>query len=74
MYINRGTREGVSVGQSFDVGKLTILRDPNTGELLDQSVEKVGSIQVVTVKEKISICKVTKGGSIATGMSVVFPE
>jgi hypothetical protein len=56
------------------VGKLTILRDPATGELLDQNLEKAGSIQVVTVREKISICKVTKGGSIATGMSVMFPE
>lgn len=74
VYINRGTREGVSAGQNFDVGKLTILRDPATGELLDQNLEKAGSIQVVTVREKISICKVTKGGSIATGMSVMFPE
>jgi curli biogenesis system outer membrane secretion channel CsgG len=74
VYINRGTREGVAVGQSFDVGKLVILRDPSTGELLDQSLEKAGSIQVVTAREKVSICKVTKGGSIATGMSVIFPE
>jgi curli biogenesis system outer membrane secretion channel CsgG len=74
VYINRGAREGVSVGQSFDVGKLAILRDPNTGEMLDQSLEKAGSIQVVTVKEKISICKVNKGAKIAAGMSVVFPE
>jgi hypothetical protein len=36
VYINRGTREGVSVGQTFDVGKSEILRDPDTGEVLDQ--------------------------------------
>jgi curli biogenesis system outer membrane secretion channel CsgG len=74
VYVNRGTREGVSVGQKFDVGKVTVLRDPKTGEVLDKSLEKAGSIQVVTVKEKISICKITNGSGVATGMSVFLPE
>jgi hypothetical protein len=74
VYINRGTREGVSVGQTFDVGKSEILRDPDTGEVLDQSLEKVGTIKAVKVKEKLSICKVLNGQSIAKGMTVVPSE
>jgi curli biogenesis system outer membrane secretion channel CsgG len=72
VYINRGSREGVSQGQSFQVGKSETLRDPNTGEVLDQSMEKAGTIEVVTVKEKISICRVSQGSGIAKGMTVMM--
>jgi len=74
VYINRGTREGVSVGQAFDVGKSEIMRDPDTGEILDQSLEKVGTIQVVKVKQKLSICKVLSGKNITKGMTVAPSE
>jgi curli biogenesis system outer membrane secretion channel CsgG len=74
VYINRGEREGVSVGQVFNVGGLTVLRDPDTGEILDQSLETAGTIEVVKVKSKIAICKVTKRGGIKKGMTVVLPE
>jgi len=74
VYINRGTREGVSVGQTFNVGKSEILRDPDTGEVLDQSLEKVGTIQVMKVKEKLSICKVLDGQGITKGMTVAQPQ
>jgi curli biogenesis system outer membrane secretion channel CsgG len=70
VYINRGTREGVSVGQVFDVGKSEVLRDPDTGEVLDQSLEKVGTVRVVKVKKKISICKIIDGKGITKGMTV----
>jgi len=71
VYINRGTREGVNVGQTFQVGKAEVLRDPATGELLDQSMEKVGTIEVITVKEKIAICRTAEGSGIAKGMTVM---
>jgi len=74
VYINRGSREGVSVGQTFQVGKAEVLRDPKTGEVLDQSMEKAGMIEVVSVKEKISTCKVTQGRGITKGMTVMRPE
>jgi curli biogenesis system outer membrane secretion channel CsgG len=70
VYINRGTREGVLVGQTFDVGTSEILRDPDTGEVLDQSLKKVGTVKVVKVKEKISICKIINGQGITKGMTV----
>lgn len=74
IYINRGSREGVTVGQTFDVGEETILRDPDTGEVLDYSIEKAGVIKATQVKEKISICDVIDGSGIEKGMTVLLPE
>lgn len=69
--INRGTREGVAEGQTFAAGKLEEMKDPDTGEILDSSVKKVGVLKAVTVKEKIAICEATDGkGKIEKGMSV----
>lgn len=71
VYINRGSREGVSMGQTFNVGKAEVLRDPDSGEVLDQSMDTIGTIQVVKVKEKLSVCKVVQGGGIQKGMTVL---
>ena len=69
--INRGSREGVSEGQVFVCGKSEETRDPETGEVLDSSVEKVATLKVKTVKEKISICEATEGGNkVEKGMTV----
>jgi curli biogenesis system outer membrane secretion channel CsgG len=73
VYINRGEREGVTVGQAFNVGKAEILRDPDTGEILDHSLNKVATIQVSSVKQKIAICDITSGSGIQKGMTVVLP-
>jgi len=74
VYINRGEREGVSKGQSFVVGAVEELRDPDTGELLDVSMETAGKIVVDTVKEKVSIARITEGdGAIEKGMTVMVP-
>jgi curli biogenesis system outer membrane secretion channel CsgG len=61
--VNRGSREGVTVGQAFTVGTLEITTDPDSGEVLDSSVTKVASIKAATVKEKISICEAVCDGS-----------
>ena len=69
--INRGTREGVSEGQSFVVGSVEETTDPDTGEVLDRSVKKVGTIKATTVKEKIAICAAVDGGNkIEKGMTI----
>ena len=73
VYINRGNREGVALGQTFDVGELEVLRDPDTGELLDQTMDRVGSIQVKKLKDKIAICDVIRGSGIEKGMTVALP-
>ena len=70
VYINRGEREGVTVGQKFKVGEATILRDPDSGEVLDETMETVGTIEAIQVKEKLSICKITSGSGIDKGMGV----
>jgi len=73
VYINRGTREGVAVGQVFKVGTSEVLRDPATGETLDVAFTEKGRIKVDSVKEKIAICSVISGEGLENGMSVAPP-
>ncbi|MCK4261561.1 hypothetical protein KAX00_00465 [bacterium] len=74
VYINRGEREGVRKGQAFVVGNVEEIRDPDTGELLDESIEIVGKIEVVTVKKKLSICSMLEGADkIKKGMTIHLP-
>ena len=68
--INRGEREGVAVGQIFDVGKETEIADPDTGEVLDSELTKVAKIKVVSVKEKVATCTVIEGKGVEKGMGV----
>jgi curli biogenesis system outer membrane secretion channel CsgG len=70
VYINRGSREGVAVGQVFKVGTSEVLRDPATGEALDVAFTEKGQIKADIVKEKISICSVTTGAGFDKGMAV----
>ena len=75
VYVNRGSREGVSEGQEFVAGDANIVRDPDTGEVLDSTVNEVARLQVSQVKEKLSICTVKSGnaGAIKKGMMVKLP-
>ena len=75
IYINRGTREGITTGQEFIVGSAETLRDPATGEVLDEMVTEMARISVISVKEKIAICEVISGSpdSIEQGMRVILP-
>lgn len=72
VYINRGNREGVTTGQIFTVGSSDIIRDPDTGQILDEIITEVARIQAVTVRENISICTVISGNpeAIAVRMRV----
>jgi curli biogenesis system outer membrane secretion channel CsgG len=75
VYVNRGSREGVGVGQNFVVGEVEVIRDPDTGEVLDEDMTQIAALQVTEVKEKLSICSVTSGdaGAIAKGMAIHLP-
>jgi curli biogenesis system outer membrane secretion channel CsgG len=75
VYVNRGSRDGVSPGQVFVVGEANVIRDPDTGEVLDQSVKEIARLQVSQVKEKLSICTVTGGDAagIKRGMMISAP-
>ncbi len=72
VYVNRGAREGVTVGQRFTVGEVEVIRDPDTGEVLDEDMTEIAALQVSEVKEKLSICTVTSGdaGAVAKGMTI----
>jgi hypothetical protein len=71
--MNRGTREGVSVGSKFNVGGIEELVDEDTGEVLDSEMTVVATVEVEKVKEKVAYLKVLSGGGkIEKGMSV-FP-
>jgi len=75
IYVNRGSREGVSVGQTFTVGEVDVIRDPDTGEVLDESMTELARLTVDQVKEKLSIASVTSGNaaSITKGMTIHRP-
>ena len=72
VYINRGSREGVSSGQEFVVGETEVIRDPDTGEVLDESVNEIARLRAATVKEKLTICDVVSGsaGAVKKGQGV----
>lgn len=74
VYVNRGTREGVAMGQTFTVGDVEVLRDPDTGEVLDESMTEVAKLTVSQVKEKLSICDVTSGDAAAVGKGMTIHQ
>ena len=69
LVINRGTREGVAVGQKFQVGTTEELVDEDTGEVLDVEVKTLGTTEVTEAKEKIAYCTPLAGAE--KGMSVL---
>ncbi len=75
VYVNRGEREGVQAGQTFKVGEVEVLRDPDTGEVLDEFMTELATLKVDSVREKLSICSVTSGdaSSVDRGMAVHLP-
>ncbi|MCD4749845.1 MAG: CsgG/HfaB family protein [Thermoanaerobaculales bacterium] len=75
VYVNRGEREGISVGQLFTVGDVEVIRDPDTGEILDESMTILATLETTRVKEKLSICSVTLGDAagIEKGMTIHLP-
>jgi hypothetical protein len=72
--INRGSREGVSAGDEFVVGESEVLRDPDTGELLDEVIRERARIRVVKLNDRTSYCTVASGdaGQIVTGMAIQY--
>ncbi len=75
IYVNRGTREGVGSGQVFVVGEVDVIRDPATGEVLDQSMNELARLRADEVKEKLAICSVISGDAsrLERGMQVHLP-
>ncbi len=62
VYVNGGSELGICVGDTFNVyheGEALI--DPATGLELGKERERVGSLRVITVEEKYSICEPVEG-------------
>lgn len=60
VYINLGSSDGVKPGMSFVVYHIIdLVKDPSTGEVIDEVSEPVAEISVTEVKEKASTCTVT---------------
>ncbi len=74
--VNRGAREGVSAGDEFIAGESEILRDPDTGEVLDEIIHERARMKVVTVSERTSICSLVSGniGQIVERMAIQYRE
>ena len=54
------------------VGESTVIRDPDTGEVLDELVNEIARLEVVSVKEKLAICRVVSGngGAVTKGQTI----
>lgn len=72
--INRGSREGVASGDEFIAGESELLRDPDTGEVLDEIVNERALIRVVQLNERTSTCSIVNGdiGQVVTGMGIQY--
>lgn len=68
--INRGSREGVTEGRIFRIGKAEEIRDPDTGELLDTDFMETGTIRVTKVREKLCYAKLETGDPPRKGDTV----
>lgn len=56
VYITAGESSGVRVGDRFEISRLgKEIKDPTTGEVLDQESTPIGSITISQVREKIAI-------------------
>jgi len=74
IYFNRGQREGVVPGQVYKVGTSEVVRDPGTGDVLDNRFTEKAQIRVDSVKEKVATCSLIIGSGIERGMSVLPKE
>ena len=71
IYINAGSRNGVSGGDTFNVFSVgEELIDPDSGESLGSESTKVGSLKVNSVQEKFSKGAKISGGSFKKGFSI----
>ncbi len=68
IYINAGADQNVQPSMVFGVyRKGEVLTDPGTGAVLDVAMERLGSVRVETVREKLSIGQVIGGQPPARG-------
>jgi len=60
--LNAGSESGVSVGDTFDVYRVTrVIKDPETGEVLGSKTAKIGTIKVSEVDKKFAFATIVSG-------------
>lgn len=68
IYVNAGATRNVQAGLVLtDYRKGQVLTDPSTGEILDVELQKVGTIRIDTVREKLSTAVLVSGDTPARG-------
>jgi curli biogenesis system outer membrane secretion channel CsgG len=72
--VNRGSREGVTAGDEFVVGESELLRDPDSGDVLDEVVHERARLRVDKVNDRTSVCSVVDGtiGQIVERMGIQY--
>lgn len=66
--LNAGADQNVSEGMVFAVyRKGETLTDPGTGEVLDVDIQRLGSVRVESVRDKVSVARMVEGQSPARG-------
>ena len=68
LIVNRRARARVAVGMRFDVGKVEEVVDEDTGEVIDSSMTKLGTVSVTEVKEKVSYTTPLAGAEKGMGV------
>lgn len=62
IFINAGADQNVQPGMVFGVfRKGEVLTDPGTGAVLDIAIQRLGSVRVGTVREKVSVASLVDG-------------
>ena len=62
----KGSNDGIAVGDRFEIFRIVSeIKDPVTGEVLDQKVEKSGELTITSVRERIASGQYS-GGPVAT--------
>lgn len=66
--LNAGADQNVGEGMVFGVyRKGETLTDPGTGEVLDVDIQRLGSVRVESVRDKVSIARMVEGQSPTRG-------
>ncbi len=66
--INAGSAQGVSVGDQLDVAHiLNEVKDPTSGEVIDLATQKIGTMNIVQVKDRVAVGVYTGSGTPKAG-------
>jgi len=68
IFVNVGSDKGVTVGVRFEVLSTIPLIDPDTGEVLGKTTERIGVIEITEVESgRLSKAKAVKGNGFKKG-------